>query len=764
MNKNDHAHSMERSLLSLSPDASLEKIREDENPTPESEQKGKTAYQVCIPHTHRDFFDYAAGEVIPCIGARVWVPFRKQTRLGLVIGKSEPSYNAASLKSIDTVIDEQPLITQETLTLCSWIASYYQSPLSEVLPLALPKKYRLGELCQLPMGDFYQLALSLDDAKKLIPARARKQLELVEFLSTQKEPIAKHCLTEKGFNSSQLCTLLAAQILSLSQQMVLPEKANTSPSSPLMLNPEQAVAVAAITEMLHQYQCFLLQGVTGSGKTEVYLHVIAKVLEQQKQVLILVPEIGLTPQLVSRFTARFTHPMAVIHSGLNESERQVAWQLAKEGKVKMVIGTRAAIFTPMPDLGLIVIDEEHDPSLKQMEGVRYSARDTALMRAHLRNIPIILGSATPSLESMYNVMQKKYTVLRLTHKALSTTPLHYQLIDLRSQSLQHGLATAALHVIKEHLLKKNQVLVFINRRGFSPVLLCHQCGWMVDCRACDSHLTLHKQLGQMMCHHCGLTQKTPDRCCSCNSRELIPVGAGTQRIHEFLSAYFPDTEVVRIDRDAVRKKNALDEHLDKIHQGKAQLIVGTQMLAKGHHFPRLSLVVVLDADAGFYNQDFRALEHLGQLLMQVSGRAGRAEQAGQVLIQTHVPNHPLLNLLIQQGYDEFADALLTTRQKAQLPPFHYLAVIRAQGKAAGSVLKFLHAAKEQILTHSITAMGPAPAPMPRKANQYRMQLLLKSSSRRTLKNSLTQLREWLAGNKLGNGVRWNIDVDPMDLS
>ncbi|KTD42681.1 Primosomal protein N' (replication factor Y) [Legionella parisiensis] len=749
--------------MSFSIDASVEKIKECGNTTQGSEQKGKSTYQVCIPHTHRDFFDYAAEEVIPCIGARVWVPFRKQTRLGLVIGKSESSYNAASLKGISAVIDDQPLITQETLTLCSWIASYYQSPLSEVLPLALPKKYRLGQLCQLPMGDFYQLALPLDDAKKLIASRAQKQLELVEFLSTQKEPVPKHCLTERGFSSSQLRTLLAAQILSLSQQMLLSEQA-TSLSPPLVLNPEQAVAVAAITEMLHQYQCFLLQGVTGSGKTEVYLHVIAKVLEQQKQVLILVPEIGLTPQLVSRFTARFKHPIAVIHSGLNESERQVAWQLAKEAKVKMIIGTRAAIFTPMPDLGLIVIDEEHDPSLKQMEGVRYSARDTALMRAHLANIPIILGSATPSLESMYNVRQKKYALLRLTHKALSTTPLHYQLIDLRSQSLQHGLATPTLQLVKEHLLKKNQVLIFINRRGFSPVLLCHQCGWMVDCRACDSHMTLHKQLGQMICHHCGLTQKTPDRCYSCNSRELIPVGAGTQRVHEFLSAYFPDTEVVRIDRDAVRKKNSLDEHLDKIHNGQAQLIVGTQMLAKGHHFPRLSLVVVLDADAGLYNQDFRALEHLGQLLMQVSGRAGRAEQAGQVVIQTHVPSHPLLNLLIQQGYDQFADALLTTRQKAQLPPFHYLAVIRAQGKVAGSVLRFLHAAKEQVVAHSITVMGPAPAPMPRKANQHRMQLLLKSSSRKTLKNTLTQLREWFVGNKLGNGVRWNIDVDPMDLS
>lgn len=758
MNKSERSHSIEGNSTSFAEASSLEIIEEN------AAELENIIYQVCIPHTHRECFDYVAEGLKPCIGARVWVPFRKQIRLGLVIGKVNTSYDISALKSIGTLIDEQPLIEEDMLTLCSWIANYYQSPLSEVLPLALPKKYRLGEPCQLPMGDFYQLALPLEEAKKHLPARARKQHELIQFLSTQTKPVLRQHLTEKGFNSTQLCSLLAAEVISLSQQIMLPERTEASLSSPLPLNPEQKVAVTAITEALHQYQCFLLQGITGSGKTEVYLQVIAQVLAQQKQVLILVPEIGLTPQLVSRFKERFKEQIAVIHSNLNETERQVAWQLAKESKVQMVIGTRAAIFTPMPDLGLIVIDEEHDASLKQMEGVRYSARDTALMRAHLANIPVILGSATPSLESIHNVRQKKYTLLRLNQKALSTTPLHYQLIDLRSQPLQHGLATTTLQVIQEHLHKQNQVLVFINRRGFAPVLLCHQCGWMADCRACDSHLTLHKYLGQMICHHCGLVQKTPDHCLSCHSVELIPVGAGTQRVHEFLSSYFPDTQVIRIDRDAVRKKNSLDEHLLKIHQGEAQLIVGTQMLAKGHHFPRLSLVVILDADAGLYNQDFRALEHLGQLLIQVSGRAGRVDQEGQVLIQTHLPDHPLLNLLIQQGYDSFADALLTTRQQAQLPPFEYLALIRAQGKAVGSVLKFLHAAKECIGNSPVMVMGPAPAPMPRKANQHRMQLLIKSSSRKHLKNVLTQLREWLVGNKLSNGVRWNVDVDPMDLS
>ncbi len=725
----------------------------------------KHSYQVCIPHTSRDYFDYDSGGFEPCIGARVWVPFRNQTRLGFVIGiNAQEKVPLISLKSIHAIIDEEPLFDKKLLELYTWIGHYYQSPLSEVLPLAIPKKYRIGQACQLPIGDFYQLAVSLEEAKKKLSVRSRKQIELVEYLAQHTAPVSKRHLTHKGFNSNQLLTLTAAGLISLSQQLVIPEPSDQLLSPPLDLNSEQTNAVSAILNQLHQFQCFLLQGVTGSGKTEVYLQIIAKVLQQGRQVLVLVPEIGLTPQLLARFTARFKEPIAVIHSNLNETERQIAWQLAKENRVKMVIGTRAAVFTPMPALGLIVIDEEHDSSLKQMEGVRYSARDTALMRAHLANIPIILGSATPSLESVQNCKQQKYTLLRLNHKALTSVPLHYQLIDLRAQMLQHGLTTLALKIIAEHLNNKNQVLIFINRRGFAPVLLCHQCGWMADCKSCDSHLTIHQRSGQMICHHCGLTQRIPIECQSCKSNELIPVGAGTQRVHEFLSDYFPDTKVVRVDRDAVRKKNALDEHLEMIANGGAQLIVGTQMLAKGHHFPLLSLVVILDTDAGLYNQDFRALEHLGQLLTQVSGRAGRAEHPGQVLIQTHQPNHPLLNLLIKQGYDEFADALLNSRQEAELPPFHYLAVIRAQSKSISTVLKFLHATKEQIKCHPLTVMGPAPAPLPRKANQHRMQLLIKSSSRKVLKRSLTQLREWLTINKLNNGVRWNVDVDPMDLS
>lgn len=724
----------------------------------------KERYQICVPHTSRDFFDYSFEGIKLAPGTRVWVPFRQQRRLGIVLSSNPSEQPLDKLKAIDEVIDDEPLLSEELLNLCSWVARYYQSPLSEVLPLALPKKYRSGDPCSLPLIDSYRLALPAEKAHESIRASATKQHQLIDYLAQLDRPLSKKMINKEGFSTQQLQALVDAGVLSLIQDIDWPFPLTRQQEEPLPLNEEQRLAVDHIVSHLQAYRCFLLQGVTGSGKTEVYLQSISQVLAQGKQVLVLVPEIGLTPQMLARFSARIKEPMAVIHSGLNETERQRAWQLAKEEKVKLIIGTRAAVFTPMPSLGLIVIDEEHDSSLKQMEGVRYSARDTALMRAHLADIPIILGSATPSLESLYNSTQGKYVLLRLNQKALTNTPLHYRLLDIRNQPLEHGLCTPALALMKTHLQQGNQVLVFINRRGFSPVLLCHQCGWMADCRACDSHLTLHRQEGRLSCHHCGLTQKIPEVCGSCHSHELIPIGAGTQRIHEFLSEYFPETEVLRIDRDEVRKKHAFDEHLEKIHSGKAQLIVGTQMLAKGHHFPRLSLVVILDADAGFYNQDFRAIEKLGQLITQVAGRAGRAEHAGEVLIQTHLPQNPMLNLLVQQGYEPFAQALLASREKGELPPYHYLAVIRAKSHHPGRVLKFLHAAKESIQLSALSVFGPAPAPLARKANQYRMQLLIKSPSRAALRASLTDLRERMQFDKRAQSVRWNVDVDPVDLS
>jgi len=723
----------------------------------------RSVYHVCIPHTLRDFFDYYAGDIEPSIGARVWVPFGRQKRMGVVIGEHVPDSPRLNMKFIETLIDERPVLSGESLVLCHWISNYYQSPLSEVLPLALPKKYRNGDELVLPTCQTFQLTMAIDEAYPLLSKRAIRQRALVDFFALQQIPQTKKMIQLAGFSMDQVDALLTLGILSIHIEIEKPAN-NQLLSQPLSLNPEQALAVQTIQAHMDTYQCFLLHGVTGSGKTEVYLQVIAKILAAGRQVLVLVPEIGLTPQLLARFRQRFREPMVVIHSKLSDSERQRAWHWAKEETVKLVVGTRAAIFTPMPALGLIVIDEEHDTSFKQMEGVRYSARDTALMRAHLRHIPIVLGSATPSLESLYNCQRNKYTLLRLNHKALESRPLQYQILDIRNQTLKHGLADPTLRLIEEHLQRQQQVLVFINRRGFAPVFLCHQCGWIADCRACDAHLTLHRTMGRLICHHCGLIQAIPRECHACHGRELLPIGTGTQRVHDFLTHYFPTTSIVRIDRDEVRKKLAFDDYLSRINSGQAQLIIGTQMLAKGHHFPQLTLVVILDADNGFYNQDFRALEHLGQLLMQVAGRAGRAELPGQVLIQTHLPKHPLLNQLVQQGYDDFANELLVLRRQASLPPYHFLTLIRAQGKALPGVLNFLHEVKAQLNNFELQIWGPAPAPLARKGGMHRLQLLLKSPSRRKLKEALTQLRSWLILNKSAKSIRWNIDVDPMDLS
>lgn len=711
----------------------------------------------------RDYYDYRAAEVLPVIGARIWVPFHHKIRLGVVIAYGEPSCDPGKIKAIEGILDDSALLSEDMLALAQWISQYYQSPLSEVLPLCMPKNLREGASATLKGTHYYHLALELSLTLAQLPKRAGKQHALADLLAQSNHPLSASTLSKQGFSHAVLAKLLEKDLLHVEHHIDKPQHVQHSEPA-LALHPEQAHAVETIAQSLHQYQCFLLQGVTGSGKTEVYLQLIARVLASGKQVLVLVPEIGLTPQLLERFQRRFSQSIVVLHSALNEGERQQAWLLAKENLVQLVIGTRSAIFTPMPQLGMIIIDEEHDSSFKQMDGVRYSARDTAMLRAYRANVPIILGSATPSLESLHNSQQGKYTLLKLTHKAMTNTPLRYRIVDLRNLSLQHGLASTSLQRIEEHLSQGNQVLVFINRRGFAPVLLCHRCGWMADCRACDSHLTLHRQANNLTCHHCGSIQHIPHHCQSCQGNELIPIGAGTQRLHEFLQQHFPDISITRIDRDEVRKKHDFEEKLADIHNGKTQLIIGTQMLAKGHHFPNLSLVLIVDMDSGFYNHDFRASEQLGQLITQVAGRAGRAEHPGEVVLQTHVPQHPLLNILVKEGYERFSEALLSNRQQSQLPPYQFLAVIRAQHGKQAKVLHCLHQIKLFLREQNVQILGPAPAPLARKANEYRMQLLLKSASRQRLQNTLTELREWITIKKLTNNIRFSIDVDPMDLS
>ncbi|OGV34562.1 MAG: primosomal protein N' [Legionellales bacterium RIFCSPHIGHO2_12_FULL_35_11] len=721
-------------------------------------------FKVAVFNTVHDFFDYLGGEFTPKIGSRVLVEFRSKIRIGIVVGEDFPDKPNRKLKKIVNILDDKPIISEDILILAKWVSKYYQAPLPAVFSLVLPKKYRLGEKVSLPEVYFYNLSISCEQALKTVSNRAKKLRDLIQILADHNKPMIKQDLFTKGFNSKQLERLVAKNLIKESIEIFKPSinKKEIEPQN--ILNEEQANAVRIITNNLNKYHCFLLQGVTGSGKTEVYLQVIAKVLAEGRKVLILVPEIGLTPQLLARFNSRFSQEMLVIHSNLNDSERKNYWQLAFSNQVQIVIGTRSAVFIPMPNLGLIVIDEEHDLSLKQMDGVRYFAKDTALMRAFNANIPIILGSATPSLESIYNCRINKYTLLELTEKALKSQPLHYQILDIRNKILQDGLAKETITIISEHINAGNQVLVFINRRGFSPVLLCNDCDFVADCQNCETHLTFHRSENLLICHHCGFKREKLLNCQKCNSSDLLPIGIGTQRIYERLDLLFPTTAKLRIDRDETSKKNAIDNYLHMINTGQVQLIVGTQMLAKGHHFPNLSLVVVLDSDSGFYNQDFRALERLGQLLTQVAGRAGRAETPGQVLIQTSYPQDPLLNILIKEGYTSFASLLLEAREKANLPPFSYLSMLRAEDKKMSDLLNFMQALKGKLSNEGLSVFGPAPAPLAKKAGKYRMQLMLKSNSRKKLHASLFSIKEFLNENKFPTSINWNIDVDPQDLA
>lgn len=731
-----------------------------QNPDLEGD-KPLVVYQVCVLQTNRDYFNYIGTPNIS-LGSRVWVPFRQSTQLGIVIGIQTNQISRSGLKSIAAILEEEPILTTDMLQLCHWISQYYQSPLALVLRFALPKMYRQGKSIEPEIEVFYESAVTQDQGNHLLHKRAIKQRECFNYL--QQGAKNKAQLLQEGFSAAIVHSLLEKNIIKQRNEFVLPKVNESLLTDPLLLNLEQQQALTAIVDHLHHFHCFLLHGVTGSGKTEVYFEVIAQVLAQGQQVLVLVPEIGLTPQLRQRFQARFSQPLVVIHSQMSDTERQQAWSWAYRQQVQLILGTRSALFTPMPKLGLIVIDEEHDTSLKQMEGVRYLARDAALMRASMQNVPIILGTATPALESLANVDKGKYTKITLSQKALNAYPLHYQIVDLRNQTLLHGLATQTYLSIKRHLEQNNQVMIFINRRGFSPVLLCHLCGWKANCPHCDACLTVHRSANQLLCHHCGYQQTQPARCPSCHSHELIFMGSGTQRIEEDLAAVFPKTNILRIDRDAVRHKHDWEHHLTQIETGQAQLIVGTQMLAKGHHFARLSLVVILDADYGFYDPDFRALERLGQLITQVSGRAGRGDIPGEVVIQTHVPDHPLLNTLVQSGYEVFAQALLQARREAHLPPFSHMALLRVQGKYTDKVLQSLHAIKQKLSNSGLSIMGPAPAPLAKKAGQYRMQLLFKSASRQTLQTHLSLLREWIMSSSVMNGLQWSIDVDPLDLS
>lgn len=537
--------------------------------------------------------------------------------------------------------------------------------------------------------------------------------------------------------------------------------------SPLQLNPAQKIAVDRVCGAFGQFETFLLYGVTGSGKTEVYLQIIDQTLKNNKQALVLVPEIGLTPQTVSRFRERFPVPIVTLHSGMTEKERLQAWWMAKTGEASIVIGTRSALFAPLLNPGIIIVDEEHDLSFKQQDGFRYSARDLAIMRGRIEKIPIVLGSATPSLESFANVQQERYHLLELPERAGTAINPTFHILDMRKLTLVDDLfAPALLKAITSHLQRDGQILLFLNRRGYAPVVMCHTCGWIAHCPHCDAPMTLHHKPEQLQCHHCGVHRPPIKICPECKTGNLFSRGIGTERIELSLQQQFPDVPIVRVDRDSTSTKGALEQALETIHSGHGRILIGTQMLAKGHHFPDVSLVVILNVDSGLYSVDFRATERLAQLLLQVAGRAGRAEKPGEVIIQTHCPDHPLLGHLIKEGYTGFAKAALEERKLSGFPPHGYLALLRADAVKQDVLMPFLKQIQQiglKIADPNIQILGPVPAPLERRAGRYRGQLLLQAHQRPHLQHFLSLLIHAIDKLKFNRQIRWSLDIDPVDL-
>ena len=725
----------------------------------------RVALAVPLPR----FFDYLyPTDLTPIVGGRVLVPFGSQKRVGIVVDLPASSDVAKEkLKPIIDVLDAESLFNSTTWDWLAWSANYYRAALGDVLFQALPVKLRNGESAVKNDRTFWRItdlgkqALESDDLK-----RAKKQIEALNLLLTQD--------LEKGNNeiSSAIWSALKGkdyveEIIVTTEQKSWQQALGDNPlvnlDNRFILNKQQALA---FSQLLFQegFNVWLLEGVTGSGKTEIYLQYIEEVLKKGKQVLVLVPEIGLTPQTVRRFQARFNVEIDVLHSNLNDTQRLNVWERARTGQSAIVIGTRSALFTQFSDLGLIILDEEHDGSFKQQDGWRYHARDLGIVLAQKLNIPILLGSATPSLESVNNVQNGKYHHLVLSKRAGNATALRQFVIDLKHQRIQNGLSEPLLKRMQEHLEKGNQVLLFLNRRGFAPVLLCHECGWIDECHHCEKPYTYHQHQRVLRCHHCGAQKTVPMQCGHCGSTHLVTTGLGTEQLEETLKARFPQYNIARIDRDSTARKGKLEGYLEDIQQGKSQILIGTQMLAKGHHFPNITLVALVNVDNALFSLDFRAEERLAQLYVQVAGRSGRAEKQGEVVLQTHYPDHPLLTTLLEKGYQAFAEETLKLRHNMGLPPFSFQALFKAQcrhSEEAENALSQLASFFYEQKIEGLQVLGPIPAPFSKKAGQYRWQLLLQHASRKQLQAALSRYSPELIKS---SQVRLILDVDPLDLS
>jgi primosomal protein N' (replication factor Y) len=715
-------------------------------------------------------FDYLADDHDHIrVGERVLVPFGKRHVVGVVLEITESSdIPAERLKSVARVLRDMPALSHQDLRLVRFASEYYHFPIGQAVMSALPQRLRraaprrLGELRYSITED------GMSVAADALPERATAKRKLLSILQGRNSVTRSELRTSVRGATAILKDFAERGWVRTSTEPsgcddTLPSLAPTQQPLPA-LSPAQARVVDALSGHLGRYRATLLLGVTGSGKTEVYLRVAEHAVNRGGQVLMLVPEIALTPQLEALVRARFPHaPLATLHSALNETERLRNWLAAQSGRAKILLGTRLAVFAPLPGLALIVVDEEHDPSFKQTEGFCYSARDLAVARASQREIPVVLGSATPSVESYHNATSGRYALLELRER-INARPPRIECVALREIRTSHGLAPRLLAEIGERLRRREQSLVFINRRGYAPVLMCHACGWLSGCHRCSAQLVLHLRDRALHCHHCGHRASVPAACPSCGNPALSPVGQGTQRIEETLVRQFPQARVLRIDRDTTRRKHSWPDMRERIRSREVDILVGTQILAKGHDFPHLSLVCVLNADAMLYSSDFRASERLYALLTQVAGRAGRGEAEGEVFIQTEFPNHPVYAALREQDVHGFTHQLLAERGTSGFPPYVHQALLRAEAPKVETALGFLGRAKQiaHDIGEEVEIFDAVPATMVRLAGRERAQLLVQSASRPALHRFLDTWSRALSEGRF-TAARWTLEVDPLEL-
>jgi primosomal protein N' (replication factor Y) len=727
--------------------------------------------QIALDVPLRRVFDYllpagigaspAPAQLAP--GIRVRVPFGRHRRVGILVRTSPDSpIDAAKLRCALELLESQPVFDPVTFDVLCWAAEYYHHPIGEVMAAALPISLRSGQPTRESHRRWTLTAAGRRHLEDPLAKRAPRQRALLAFLAECGGATAADLV--EPFKPGHINKLAERGWVAAEEAPAKPAPFELRPSE-VTLTDAQSQVVEAISATLGRFAAHLLYGVTGSGKTEVYLRVIAAALAGDGQVLVLVPEIALTPQLVDRFRRRFSSGVVVMHSALSGSLRRDAWRAARSGTARIIIGTRSAVFTSLQRLNLIVVDEEHDASYKQHEGFRYSARDLAVRRAQRAQVPIVLGSATPSLETLENVAQARYSRLVLPQRPGLAQAPRMVLIDLRKHAAVEGLSQPAMQAIGRHLADGGQVIVFLNRRGYAPSLFCSSCGWIASCEHCDARMTLHRRAAQLRCHHCGAHRPVPAACGRCG-QALNPVGQGTERVEETLARLFPQAPLARLDRDTAAASGAMEAVLERVKSGEARMLVGTQMLTKGHHFPDVSLVVILDADQGLFASDFRATERLAQTITQVAGRAGRAARPGEVMIQTSFPEHPLLTRLITGGYEAFAATALEERRAARWPPYSRLAVLRAEAKDSAGLGEFLQTAAARgraLADGAASVLGPATALIARRADHFRAHLLIETATRAPLQRFLSSWLPVVESLSGPAGLRWSIDVDPMEI-